>query len=227
MRQVCIRLAIAFLFAATFSFYFNSDIFNSLLKYTEKPENIRLIFTKIDGGFSSQMSLSLSIAIIFLIPYFAFEILLFLKPAFSEIKSKHIIIFIIMTLLYFVGQFIALTILMPILLKFLVSFGFVGLEFYVDAAFYISFILKTLLIAGFLFQTPILLSMLINLNIIKRETLKAKRKIVFILSFVVGAVLTPPDIVSQIIVALIFYIFFESAIFFTKTKQLSEGTYSK
>lgn len=208
IKVILIRLILIFLVLFCLFFYYSNIIFDFILVKLGGADKLKLIFKDVAGGLSAKVFLSFAISIIILLPYVAVEVFYFSKPAFN-IKLSYLLIFIASNLLYFLSQILTFLFILPIFLEILTSFGFFGVDFYIDANLYISFILKILLVFAILFQSPIVLMMLIKLNILQIEFLKSKRRVIFVLSFVVGAILTPPDVISQITVALIIYILFE------------------
>lgn len=219
IRKIVIRAIFFLIIIFAVILYYNEIIFTHLLLFLKKPAEMRLIFPSIDSAFSFKISFSFSIAIIILIPYFGFEILIFLQPAFTSIGKKYFIWLFISSLLYFIGQLIALIFLSPLIIEFFHSFSIKGIEFYINIENYIGFILKMITSFGFSFQLPLLLYALVYFNIISVESLRKRRKIVFVSSFIIGAALTPPDVPSQIILALALYSFFELILFLYRKKR--------
>ena len=213
IRKILLRclgiLAIVFIL----SFIYVEKLFEVIAKF-HSNEGLKLIFTTVEGGFFSKFIISFNFSLIVLLPIFALELMLYLKPAFrSSIKLS---IFLFGILLYFASLFSTFKIIIPLFLKFLLSIGFFGVDFYVDVTVFTGFIAKIMLAFAFIFQTPIILILLVKAGVLRLETLQKNRKFIFVLCFVLGAILTPPDVLSQIIAAFLIYTFFEIAIFICK-----------
>jgi sec-independent protein translocase protein TatC len=216
LKIILIRILIFFLCVFSVNFYFVEKIFEIIVKIGNISD-FKIIFTSIESGFLSEISISFHSSLILLIPYLSLEIILFSKEIFSK---KHftqlLIIFSFGIFLYAASIFATLKFIIPLFVKFLMSFNFFGVDFYINATTYITFISKTIIVFGFIFETPIFLILLIKAGVIKLKMLEKNRKFVFVVCFVLSAVLTPPDVLSQVIAGVLLYLFFEIGIFFSR-----------
>jgi sec-independent protein translocase protein TatC len=159
------------------------------------------------------------LSLLILLPYFVLEVFLYVRPALKFGNTrKTIVLFIIGTVLYFLSGFLILKFVLPLFLALFVSFGFLGVNFLIDGSLFINFVIKMFFAFGILFEVPIILIMLVDNGIVKKSFLKKHRKFIFILAFIIGAVITPPDVFSQIFTALFLYASFECVLFFTKER---------
>jgi sec-independent protein translocase protein TatC len=214
VKKLFIRLFCVCIIAFCICFYFVDDIFTQLIKFFNFKD-VKLIFNSIEGAFLSKMLISFNTAIIVLLPYFAFELVLYVKDAFSK-KINFTLVCIGAVVLYFFSVFASIRFIVPIVVNFFLSIGFLGVDFYIDASVFFSFLMQILLAFAFVFQIPILLMILLLIGVISRRSLKKYRRHTFVMSFILGAILTPPDVVSQIIFAIIIYFFYEGVIMISK-----------
>lgn len=210
------RTSFLLIFAFFVNLFYIESIFEFLIKLG-KVQNLKLIFTSVEGALLTKLSLSFQLSLIFLAPYFAIEMLIFSKEALSKKTFKQAIFILIAgIILYALSLSLTVKFIIPLFVNFLMSFGFFSVDFYISTSNYISFVTKTLTVFAFIFETPVILILGLKLGIIKLELLTKNRKFIFVFCFLLGAVLTPPDVLSQITAAILLYIFFEIAIFIAK-----------
>jgi sec-independent protein translocase protein TatC len=214
IKKITIRLLIYIILLSFLSFFFVEEIFKQITAIFQ-TQNAKLVYSTVYGGFSSRISVALNTALITFLPLFTLEALIYLKNSF-KISFR---IFLFSTVLYFVGVIATLYIVIPFFTKFLLSIGFFGIDFYIEAEKFINFTIKTLLAFAIMFQIPIIIALLLNAGIISKKSLKKQRKNVFVSSFILGAILTPPDVLSQVIGASLIYLLFELSILCCKEKH--------
>jgi sec-independent protein translocase protein TatC len=216
LKIILIRNLIIFTSICILFFYYSDLIF----QYTVSQfnvSNINFIFTSLEGSFVSKILISFNIAFILFLPVLVLEGLIYIKDIFQK-KLKFKMLYFYAVIFYFTGILITVKFVLPLIIEFFLSIGFFGINFYIDANLFISFLVKIIFCFAFIFQFPIILILLSAFKIITRNQLIKARKYVFILSFVVGALLTPPDVFSQMIAAFLIYCFFEGVIFILKFK---------
>lgn len=209
-----IRVIIITLLCFFLCLYFAKNIFDFAI-YAFKMEGIKFIFTSPDGGFNLLITIAFSVCVICLMPYFLLEGLLFGREA---IHNKKLIfgIYIVSVVFYIASMIISFKILIPLFVKVLISIEFKDVEFYISTANYISFAFKIALAISVVFQAPIILILLVKSSIVSVKKLQQKRRFIFVFCFLLGALLTPPDVISQIIVGILLYAFYEMVILFCK-----------
>ena len=218
----------AFLFFAFLtSFYFSEKITN-LLSYPlynllENRETKRMIFTGLPEIFISYLKVSLFSSFLFSFPFIALQISIFISPALYK-KERNFFkpMVILVPFLFYLGVAFAYFILIPVIWKF-----FLGFENYntsslfsiqLESKFneYMKLTMYLLFSTGLAFLFPILLIVLSKLNLITVEGLRKNRKYYFLGILIFGAVFTPPDIISQVGIAIPLIIFFELSIYLIK-----------
>ena len=219
LKLCFIRIFIFFTTLFVVCLLLSNKIFTYIIKFLQN-KNLKLIFSSIESGFLTEISIAINTAFILSLPIFALEIIIFAKDAIAKERIKQImILYFISILLYFMAIIFTINFILPIFIEFLTSFAFTGVDFYLNTALFIKFIFTTLTVFSVIFQVPILLFLLVKLNILKLEFLKKKRKFIFVICFILGALLTPPDVVSQIVCALMLYLFFEISLFLCRFLQ--------
>lgn len=221
LRNILVRMLIIFTIIFCISFYFVDFIFELFLKLfinqNGQFQDVKLVFSKIESAFFSKMLVSFNSALIVLIPYFFLEVMLYFKEVLRN-KNYFTVLYLLSVIFYFLSIFASIKFILPIVFNFFLSIGFFDVNFYIDASVFIEFIMKVIFAFAIVFEFPVILLILSLLGIIKQEFLIKKRKIVFVISFIAGAILTPPDVVSQIICAVLIYLFFELVILILRFK---------
>ncbi len=183
-------------------------------------QNNSMIFTHVTEVFECQFKLAAYFAFLFLIPLISFELYAFVRPALYE----HEVVFvrlcaIISPFLFIIAWVFVLKVAMPFIIKFFISFGsgsIVMSEFKPKMDQYLYFFFELVTTFGIMFQFPILISTLVKLDVIKPSTLKKYRRHSIVIIFILAAILTPPDVLSQIMLALPLILLYEISIILAK-----------
>lgn len=193
-------------------FPIRNDLYLILLKPLIKfmPHDSKIIAIQILSPFVIPIQLLFYISLILSLPVILLNLYLFIQPALFK-KEKHI--YLILTtlsiLLFILGVIFAYLVILPILFKFIFQLKANYITTYTDISYYFNFVLKTLIIFGFCFLTPVIIFAVLLMNLIELNTLKKYRKYFFVISFIIAAIITPPDILSQILFAIPMYLLFE------------------
>ena len=217
LRKRLISSFIAIAFCSVLAYIFREKIFEILVK----PLNQALVFLSPAEAFVTIIKLSIIIGIIMAFPYIIYQIWAFISVIFDKTKKLYVIKYILISLILFYGAItFCYIVVIPIALKFLINVGNLPLIPAITLNNYVNFVMYTLLIFGIIFQFPVILLALINLNIISRETLKKKRIYVILIIFIIAALITPtPDAVTQIILAVPMILLFEITLLIAKFKK--------
>ena len=206
------------------AYFFSDKIFNFINQpiYDLKNSNFKQIFSTLTGPFLIYLSISFFTGIFFSFPIIAYNILRFVYPAVK--KKSLMVIFYVLTccvVLFSIGAYFAYSLLVPISLSFLISFNnnFNEIEQLISVNDYTSFVVIIVFSTGLLFQLPILAFFLSKLNLISPELLSEKRRYAVLLSFVLAAFITPPDIISQLILAIPIILLYEVCIIITRLSR--------
>lgn len=166
------------------------------------------------GQFSAHIWTSIFFGFILAFPYIIWEVWKFLKPALYEKEKKSAKSFIIVSsLLFFLGILFGYYVITPLSVNFLGSYRVADeVKNNTDLSSYTGLLKSSCLAAGFIFELPIIIYFLTKMGLVTPEFLKTYRKYALVLVLVLAAIITPPDIISQVIVAIPMIILYEVSI---------------
>tara|TARA_Y100000385_G_scaffold202820_1_gene210107 strand:- start:5388 stop:6113 length:726 start_codon:yes stop_codon:yes gene_type:complete len=225
LRQRFVKFLIFFIILFTIGYYFSEEIYCFLLEPLEinAKKTHRIIYTSPIEAFLSYLKLSITFALFLSLPVIIFQIYSFITPAlYKKEKKIFLLISCLSPILFFIGIITCYYLLLPAALKFFLSFENVNavtpiiLEAKISE--YLKLVINITFVFGLIFQIPLLFILLIKFKKIDKKYLKKFRKYYIVLSFVIGAICSPPDIFSQIIIAVIMIIFYEITLLFVKNK---------
>ena len=183
----------------------------------------RLIFTALQETFLTYLKVSFFTAFFITSPYILIQIWKFIAPGLYTQEKSAIMPYLIATpILFFLGGMIVYYLIMPLAIKFFLSFESTGistnLPIQLEAKVneYLSLIMKLIFAFGLSFQLPVALSLLAKIGAIDSKFLKERRKYVVVIIFAAAALLTPPDPITQIGLAIPLLILYELSIFSVK-----------
>lgn len=161
----------------------------------------KLVFFSPEEGFLIYMRVSFALGIIISLPFILYQFFRFVLPAIDNLKRNLIIFLVLICLLVFIaGVVFAYFLLLPNMLKFLLSFNSQDLQPLIAASQYISFVTNVLLIFGLVFQMPVISFLLTKLGIINARFLISKAKYIILAIFIIAAILTPTTDVFNLLV---------------------------
>ena len=176
-------------------------------------ENFKLQDIKITSPFMVKIVISLFTSLITAFPYFVFEILKFIYPAIPKISKIYLsIIFILSVIFFIIGCAFGYFYLFPSTISFFINLVDPKIEFNPERLNYIFYSFWLIVVSGFIYQLPIISLILTKLKIINYEFLKQMRSIAFVLFLVFGALISPPDPLSQLLIAFPLYMLYELGI---------------
>ena len=179
---------------------------------------INIINRQMSGQFSAHIWTSIIFGIIIAFPYIIFELWKFIKPALYENEKKQGLSFILISsFLFITGILFGYFVITPLSINFLGNY-YVTSEIVnnIDLASYNSLVRTTVLANGIVFELPILIYFLTKMGLVNDKFLKQNRKYALVLILLLAAIITPPDIISQIIVAIPLLILYEFSIYVAK-----------
>ena len=181
-----------------------------------------LLYSKVSDGFMIRMSLAFLVAIIMTIPFALWQIWAFVAPG-LKISERNFIfpILILSPILFLLGAGFAFYVLLPFVFRFFIELNEtspVPSLVLPVARDYLSFSIGLLKVFGIAFQLPLVMVMLNRLGVLSRARVVAMRRYAIVFIVIMAAVLTPPDIVSQILLAVPMWLLFEASILFMRDK---------
>lgn len=207
--------------------YFAEPIFSVLVKPLIAAGQRNLIYTAVFEAFFVQIKVAFFAALMISFPVLASQIWLFVAPGLYQKEKKAFLPFLLMTpFLFAAGASLAYFVAMPFALHYLLGFqgniGGIQQTALPGVGNYLDFSTRFIFGFGVAFLLPVLLMLLERAGILTRDQLKRGRRYAWVIAFIVAAVLTPPDVVSQLLLAgplLILYEFSLVAIWFTEKKR--------
>lgn len=198
LRRMIISSILSFLAASAIAYYFRDPIFAIITK----PVGT-LVFLTPTEAFLAYIKISLLAGFILSSPVIFYNIWVFIGPALYNKEKKFVAFSLPLTLFLFLAGITFAYFILPITMKFLLSFGGQNLKPMVSINYYLGFILILFLACGISFEMPVVIMILAKLRIINSKMLITKWKYAILLIFILAAVVTPtPDVFTQIIVAI-------------------------
>lgn len=178
--------------------------------YSKLPTGSSMIATSVASPFLAPFKLTLILAFFIAIPYWLHQLWRFIAPGLYT-HEKRIALTLIMasSLLFYCGIIFAYFVVFPILFLFFTTVGPSTVQIMTDINSYLDFILKLFFAFGISFEIPILIIVLIITDLVAIQKFKSIRSYVVILCFVLGMLLTPPDVISQTLLAVPMWLLFE------------------
>ena len=179
-----------------------------------------LLYTGIADGLMIRFSLAGLVALIITIPILLWNIWAYIAPGLHKNEKDFMLpIFVLSPILFVIGAGFAFYILFPFVFKFFLELNesvFVPTVLMPSVTGYLSFSIGLLKVFGIAFQLPLVLVLLNKIGVLSKQTAINSRRYVLICIFIAAAVLTPPDIVSQILLAVPMWLLFEASLLFMK-----------
>ncbi len=238
LRWILVRSSFAIVIVACVAFFFNDFIFNEIIFGPKSPDFItykyfcklsqalgvesfcveKLDFiiqnTDVEGQVSLLVWTCITVGFILAFPYILWEFWKFIKPALYEKERKNAKVFIsVSSLLFFIGVLFGYYVIVPMSINFFATFTVspeIKNEFNITS--YISLIKTSVIACGLFFELPIIIYFLTRLGLITPKFLKDYRRYAVVIVLILAAIVTPPDVVSQIIVSIPLLILYEISI---------------
>jgi len=199
-------------------FYFANDLYRYISEPLRVflPEDSSMIATEVASPFLTPFKLSLVLALFMAMPYILHQVWSFIAPGLYK-KEKRFALPILLSsiILFYIGIAFSFFVVFPLVFGFFTSVAPTGVTIMTDINRYLDFVLKLFFAFGIAFEIPIATLLLIWSGATSAENLKRKRPYVVVGCFVIGMLLTPPDIISQILLAIPMWGLFELGIIFS------------
>ncbi len=227
LRDRLLRALLAVLVVFICLFPFANEIYSFVSEPLRAllPEGSTMIATEVASPFLTPFKLTLVAAIFIAIPYVLYQIWSFIAPGmYRHEKRLAIPLLASSVLLFYAGAAFAYYVVFPLIFGFFTSVGPDDIAIMTDINSYLNFVLKLFFAFGIAFEIPIAAVILIWAGITTPEDLIKKRPYIIVGCFVFGMLLTPPDIISQALLAVPMWILFEVGVFFGRFIQRRGST---
>lgn len=211
-------VAVIFLiFAGLFSFAQQIYTLVSAPLRDHLPANATMIATDVASPFFTPIKLTFMVSLILSAPVILYQVWAFIAPALYKHERRLVVpLLVSSSLLFYIGMAFAYFVVFPLAFGFLANTAPEGVQVSTDIASYLSFVMALFMAFGVSFEVPVAIVLLCWMGITSPEDLRKKRPYVLVGAFVVGMLLTPPDVFSQTLLAIPMYCLFEIGVFFSR-----------
>lgn len=200
-------------------YYFANDLYLLISDPLRKfmPEGTSMIATDVASPFLTPFKLTFMASVFIAMPYILFQLWRFVAPAlYSKEKRLALPLLFSSVVLFYAGITFAYFVVFPLVFGFFTSAGPEGVAVMTDISRYLDFVIKMFFAFGMAFEIPIATVILVATGVTTTASLAEKRPYIVVGCFVVGMLLTPPDVISQTLLALPMWLLFEMGIIFSR-----------
>ncbi len=217
LRKRLIYIAIAILVATVGCYPFIEQILGFL---TRPASDLQLIYTTPAEAFMSQIRLSFIAGVILVMPFLIYQLLAFILPGLHRSEKKFLFLMLFsMTFLFVLGLSFGYFVVFPYALFFFLGFAKEGLTALFSINSYISFAFSFLIAFGFAFQAPLIFWFLGYLGLVSSAFLRMNAKYALLILAIISAIITPPDVFSQIMMLIPLYLLYQAGILLVRLTE--------
>jgi sec-independent protein translocase protein TatC len=199
--------------------YFANDIYQivSAPLISQMPVGSTMIATDVASPFFAPIKLTIYVSVFLSAPVILYQIWAFIAPALYKHERKLVMpLLFSSTMLFYIGIAFAYFVVFPLAFGFLTKTAPIGVVMSTDITKYLDFVMALFMAFGVAFEVPVAIILLCWMGVTSPEALKKKRPYILVGAFVVGMLLTPPDVFSQTLLAIPMYCLFEVGVFFSR-----------
>ena len=215
LRSRLIKCSIAVVFCFFCLIYFSNEIYQTLAEPLQAflPANSSMIATEVASPFLTPLKLTFFVSLLISMPYSLNQIWKFIAPGmYQNEKSLSFLVMLSSLLLFYSGIIFTYFLVLPLVFSFFTSSAPEGILVMTDISRYLDFVLSMMFAFSFAFEIPVFIFLLIWSGVSSPESLSAKRPYVIIGCFTVGMFVTPPDVISQTLLAIPAWLLFEGGL---------------
>ncbi len=219
LRDRLLRSVIGLVLVFIALFPFANKIYHLLAEpmLSKLPVGGQMIATAVTTPFFVPMKVAMLAAFVISLPHTLYQIWSFVAPGLYAHERKFMAPLVVAsTLLFFTGMAFAYYLVFPVVFGFITHAAPEGVAVMTDISNYLDFVMTMFIAFGLAFEVPIAVVMLVRFNIVKIQTLKDIRSYMIVGAFVVGAIFTPPDVISQMMLAVPLWLLYEAGIIFAR-----------
>ena len=219
LRSRLLKASLAVLAICVCLVPFAQQIFTAIATplMAQLPEGSSMIATQVASPFLTPFKTTLFVALIFAMPVVLYQLWAFVAPGLYRKEKKFAIPIVVSSIiLFYLGIAFAYLIVFPLMFAFFNAVTPEGVAMMTDISNYLDFILTIFFAFGIAFEVPIATVLLVATGLTTTDSLKRKRPYVFLGAFVLGMLMTPPDVISQTLLAVPVYLLYEAGIFMTR-----------
>jgi sec-independent protein translocase protein TatC len=204
LRKRLISCSVAVGIGFVISYIFSERLFQILIMplKVSLPEGDRLIFTNLPEMFFAYLKTAFIAGILLVSPYIFYQLWMFIAPGLYQNEKKYVIPFVLFSTILFVGGgLFGYFIVFPLGFRFFLGFANEYVQALPSVKQYFSFSVKLLFAFGIVFELPVVIFFLSKTGLVTVDFLRQKRKYAILLTFVIAAIITPPDVITQCMMA--------------------------
>jgi sec-independent protein translocase protein TatC len=212
LRTRLLRAIIAVVIVLLCLFPFAKTIYSALAAPLLRvlPQGSTMIATDVTGTFLVPLKVTLMAAFLVALPYVLYQMWAFVAPGLYQHEKKLVAPVLVSSFIFFLlGMSFAYFFVFPIAFGFFAHYTPAGVQMMTDIDKYLSFVLTMFIAFGVTFEVPVIVIVLVRMGIVSLEKLRSIRAYVIVGAFVVGAIFTPPDVVSQLLLAVPLWLLYE------------------
>ncbi len=219
LRDRLLRIIVGVLVIFIFLFPFANPLYSFLSGPLTKhlPQGSSMIAIEVASPFLIPFKLVLLLSVVIAVPWILYQAWAFVAPGLYKHERRLVMpILVSSTALFYIGMAFAYYVVFPLVFRFFTGAAPEGVAVMTDIAKYLDFVILIFLAFGMAFEVPIVTVVLVRMGLTTAESLSQKRPYVIVGAFVIGMLLTPPDVVSQIMLAIPVWILFELGLLFSR-----------
>jgi sec-independent protein translocase protein TatC len=230
LRDRLLRSIIAVVVVMVCLFPFAKEIYAAIAAPLVKvlPAGAHMIATDVTGTFLVPLKVTAMAAFLIALPYVLWQVWAFVAPGLYQHEKRLAAPVILSSVAFFaIGMSFAYFVVFPVAFGFFAGYAPTGVQMMTDIDKYLSFVLTMFIAFGVTFETPVVVIVLVRMRVVRIDQLKAIRSYVIVGAFVVGAIFTPPDVVSQLLLALPLWLLYELGVLmarFVTPRELPDAT---
>lgn len=215
LRDRLLRIVVGFVLIFICLFPFANDIYTLLADplLRQLPQGGQMIATAVTTPFFVPMKVAMLAAVVISLPFTLYQVWAFIAPGLYQHEKRFAAPMVMLsTLLFLVGMAFAYFLVFPVVFGFIAGTAPQGVAVMTDIGNYLDFVITLFLAFGIAFEVPVVVVVLVKVGLVKVATLKEVRSYVIVGAFIAGAILTPPDIISQFMLAVPLWLLYEAGI---------------
>jgi len=224
LRNRLLRAFVAVLIAFLPCAYYSNQLFDFLSKplVSKLPPGQKLIATTVTATFTAPLKLSLVAGLLIAMPYVLYQIWAFVAPGLYRKEKRFAMPLLVSAIiLFYLGVAFSYFLVFPLVFRFFVATTPHNVQLMADITNYLKFALTLFVAFGVAFETPVAVVLLVLTGLVSLEKLRSVRGYVLIGVFIIAAILTPPDVLSQTAMALPMYLLYEGGLVFAAIMRRS------
>lgn len=215
LRNRLLRVVVVFLLVFIGLFPFANDIYTLLAHplLAKLPAGGQMIATAVTTPFFVPMKVAMLAAFVLVLPHTLYQLWAFVAPGlYAHERRITAPLVVASTLLFLAGMAFAYYLVFPVVFGFITGTAPEGVAVMTDIGNYLDFVMTLFIAFGMAFEVPVAVVLMVQFGIVRIETLKEIRAYVIVGAFVLGAIFTPPDVISQIMLAVPLWLLYEAGI---------------